>query len=625
MKKILILFVLLCTSLFSKEITNSTTEPMLCIANYPVQYAKQKVNNILQRVQTQESSYVEMVLEPKKSFNVTKKGSVSCYNELQKISYSANDAIITINDRQMKHFLKEQERYNLLSYVDEDKLYIESKYGKLTACANDKKGEYCQLNNQLDILFNQEGRIQKLYIYGNAFNNRQKQTLLAKDALNKININSEKIGLWLQKKNSVLTKKKPLITMDNVIIWKSPTPRVRSLSIIAKYGHKMVQRSYRKKEQTSTLREDAIGAIEIEYVLDDESYKNHIKTRVLTPTRNSRNPTQKRFPYKAKTTWGRYLNPKDSIPKNSFKAFYINTNNPKKVIASETVKQASVNYVSSRFHKIKSEDFGAYWVGKFTYEKEMTMHFIISQGWSKTRIIVDGMVIYEGEHEGNVDFTFKKGTHKIEVEYINNWHTTDFLLSIKAKIKQYSIEDAKKLIHQYPKAKMMYAGAYESKNKDQTITLQLAKSKDPILLVLGSARSINWIIKNPHNVKIAGIIYNANNRGGDIKGEFPEKTKVLAVKAHFSYYTLESSCSCHGMTFHCENQAGLKTITNLEYLFGKKVFGWSAKYSAATLLVPSQLITSTRRTKLAEEEALLTKQQTTCNKKSHPDFERIFE
>lgn len=47
---------------------------------------------------------------------------------------------------------------------------------------------------------------------------------------------------------------------------------------------------------------------------------------------------------KAEKTWGSYLNPKNIIPDNKFKVFYINTNNPRKVIASETVNKISVNY-----------------------------------------------------------------------------------------------------------------------------------------------------------------------------------------------------------------------------------------------------------------------------------------
>ena len=124
------------------------------------------------------------------------------------------------------------------------------------------------------------------------------------------------------------------------------------------------------------------------------------------------------------TTWGDTLNPSNQVPSGRFKAFYFNSQQPRDVIASALVDDVGISYAWSEFHNIRSEDFGAYWVGRFHVAQPATRIANISQSWSKTRIIIDKKVVYEGGSDARVPYTLSQGDHLIEVEFLNNWHTT---------------------------------------------------------------------------------------------------------------------------------------------------------------------------------------------------------
>ncbi|WP_413699957.1 hypothetical protein ACLKMH_21910 [Psychromonas sp. KJ10-10] len=122
------------------------------------------------------------------------------------------------------------------------------------------------------------------------------------------------------------------------------------------------------------------------------------------------------------------------MPLNSFKAFYINTNNRKKLLLPATLNRHAIKYSYKDLHDIDSNDFGAYWVGMFEFTEDQELQFNVHLSWASTRIIVDGFVVYEGGSKTKVPYLFTKGRHKIEVEFTNNWHTTNFSAILEEKM-----------------------------------------------------------------------------------------------------------------------------------------------------------------------------------------------
>ncbi len=631
-KKILLLNLLLHLNLAAvttQEIVNETSKPMLCIGSYPRQYKEEEIYGILQRVQTQKHEEIIKVIQPNESFLSDREGHVKCYNELMKITHS-NRSLQKTDERTLHSHIIQHEMFDISSYANENRTFVDTKYGISQQCQAYQNGQYCKKANGLDIFFNKDERVEKIFLYGNALKNGQLPFI--PESFNKIQVHNEPLGLWVSSKNRKLVSKKPSLQSSNVIIWENPSKDIKKIVMTPKNGFLNFNRFGRHQGKITQLQE-YLQAIEIEYVMDNKAYALHQKNRPM-PVNNQMNfhhntlPVKK-FPRKAKSTWGKYLNPKNEVPTNKFKAFYINTNQPRKVIASEIVDKVSINYAWDKFHSIKSEDFGGYWVGNFIYTKDSSIDISISQSWAKTRIIIDGTVIYEGGNNTKVPYTFTKGKHKIEVEYVNNWHTTGFMVTIKEKEKIHTHDEIRKILSKQTSknSEVIYAGVYESSNKDQNIELILVKNKKPVILVLSAYDAVNWVIKNTKNTKIEAIVYGSSRPGSEISGDLPKDVPILAYKGRIGSYKMKKDCMCvnGGADFHCEGSSADETIKRIESVTGKKVFGYSGKYGTDALLVPKTILTEKKKKEFKNELNEIERQRTECGKKQNPEFEQMFD
>ena len=105
---------------------------------------------------------------------------------------------------------------------------------------------------------------------------------------------------------------------------------------------------------------------------------------------------------------------------------------PQRVVAREHVGTIKMDYAWSGFKNIPSEDFAAYWTGKIHIRKGGYYRFRINQSWSDTRILLNRHRIYEGSHDRNSPRVWlDPGQYTLEVEYLNNWHTTKFELGLE--------------------------------------------------------------------------------------------------------------------------------------------------------------------------------------------------
>lgn len=628
MKQIILLLIVFNTLLLSEKITNETSEPMLCQINYPALYERELIHNIEQRVMVQEKEEFTLLLQPKRSFEKRRKGNVTCFNSLEKVS-AYNNGTRTDSSRAFERFKKEQEVFDIGMYANENREFVEAKFGIHRRCTPLDKGEYCQLRNGLDIVYTKRGRVKKIFIYGQALYNLDFKAA----SFNKIKAGRDPLGLWIAKKNRKLISTKPTFQSSNAIIWKKPHKYIKSIVLTAKNGHlNLYDYTYRKQDKKKKTPKDQLGAIEVEYLLDDAAYKKHQASRPMpqatsTPMHNRVDKTD--LPKKAKKTWGKYLNPTNKIPTNKFKAFYIDTNHPKKLIASEIVDKVAVNYPWKDFHNIDAKNFGGYWVGNFVFKETKEQELSVSQSWARTRIIIDGMVVYEGGSNKVFKHTFTKGQHKIEVEYVNNWHTVGFMFTMKKKEKLYSASEIQKELRQKTSKNsvVVFAGAYESKRKDQSITLKLAKNTKPIVLVLNSYDAVRWIIKNPYKVKIEAIVYAAYKPGIEITGDIAKSTSLYHSKRHIGAYKMKRSCTCinGGADFHCEGTEPLTVLENIENVIGKKVFGYSVKYGMETVILPNTLINKKRIEEFKQAQKQNEQARKSCQRQSNPDFEKMFE
>lgn len=331
------------------------------------------------------------------------------------------------------------------------------------------------------------------------------------------------------------------------------------------------------------------------------------------------------FP-KANSTWAEKFNPSKEAPHSGFYAYYINTNNPAKVIAEETVDDVSINYAWDKFHHIHSQDFGAYWIGRINIPKKEVKTIAINQSWSKTRVIIDGHIVYEGGSNKELLLTLEQGNHLVEVEYINNWHTTEFSLTFIDKVQKYSLTEikdqlAENILGDY---EVFYTGVYESTNKDLSLVLNVGKTNKPIVLFLSSYSPVKWYISNPFMTNIRAIVYGSYSPGSTISGDIDKSTLLLPSLKRIGTYSSKQKCSCTGGSFHCSGSSMLSTKKAIEGLSEHSLAGFTGKYSAASLNVPQIIVNPQYLQDLEAHNQKIINLRESCRKQHNPDFENMF-
>ena len=69
--------------------------------------------------------------------------------------------------------------------------------------------------------------------------------------------------------------------------------------------------------------------------------------------------------------WAKEITADAQIPQDKFLAFYLNKDEPKKVVFSENVDRISVNYEGNSFHEIPSPNLMAYRVVEPTFDADV--------------------------------------------------------------------------------------------------------------------------------------------------------------------------------------------------------------------------------------------------------------
>ncbi len=294
------------------------------------------------------------------------------------------------------------------------------------------------------------------------------------------------------------------------------------------------------------------------------------------------------------STWGDRLNPGGNAPLGRFAAYYLRSGTPAALVATEVVDEVSLSYPWSDFHGIKSEDFEGYWVGQFRYAKRTPVYISVDQSWSRTRVIIDRKLIYEGGSDARVPYVFPPGTHTVEVEYVNNWHTTGISVTVAEATEAVSRSELRGRLKTLapPNTVVQYAAVYESGARDNTVVLTLAPSRTPVILVLSSYSAVRWIVDNPDKVDVRAIIHGSRSSGSRVQANFRDKgTPQLLVAQALGSYDVAPQCRCVGGHFSCTGGNLGATVESLSELLGFPVAGFSGTYSPKALAVPAIVIT----------------------------------
>ena len=224
-------------------------------------------------------------------------------------------------------------------------------------------------------------------------------------------------------------------------------------------------------------------------------------------------------PDKIRSSWGQRLNPTGAIPSRGFKAIYFDREVPGTVVFQENVDSIAIKYAWADFHQIDSPNFAAYWVGKLSFSAPATKQFSVSQSWAKSRIFVDGVVVFDASNQSET-FTheFSPGEHVIEVEHINNWHTVEYKVTIEDvvdKLTESQLKDRLAASSAKP-ANVYYVGLYESGRKDSTVDVAVPDRSQPAVLWLASYEAIDWNVDALHPGST--VVVSSHSPGSRVRG-----------------------------------------------------------------------------------------------------------
>lgn len=144
----------------------------------------------------------------------------------------------------------------------------------------------------------------------------------------------------------------------------------------------------------------------------------------------------------------KYKNNLKPTENNKFSAVYLDQSKQNPVIDTEIVDRPAMNYAWSDFKNIKSEDFAAYYFGSFKFEKTTVKEISVSQSWADTKIYIDEFLVFDGKNNNqSFVYEFTPGTHTMEVEYQNNWHTVGFSVQILDTQQTYNLQQSADLVN----------------------------------------------------------------------------------------------------------------------------------------------------------------------------------
>ncbi|WP_299186706.1 hypothetical protein [uncultured Campylobacter sp.] len=288
--------------------------------------------------------------------------------------------------------------------------------------------------------------------------------------------------------------------------------------------------------------------------------------------------------------WAKEITAGAQIPTDKFLAFYLNKDEPKKVIFSQNVDRISVNYEGEGFRDIPSQNLMAYWVGEFNFDADVEKMVLGDYGWSTLVIAVDGTDVLGGMSSNKkrpLTYKFSKGKHKIEAWFLNDAHSSGLFVDFKDVVPFYRQKDAVAKIATDRDYDVWLGAVYESAQMDNKVKVVLEKSQKPLVLLLSSYRAVEWEISNPQNNEIlATLVFNPISRAEGGKN-------VLYVEDYrYSEAVDGLKCQCiSGKVFHCEGSEIYDMNERVLGVFGKGLSGFAGKHGANSLNLPSIAIT----------------------------------
>ena len=353
-------------------------------------------------------------------------------------------------------------------------------------------------------------------------------------------------------------------------------------------------------------------------------------------------------PYQPRSTWAAKILTDGKIPERGFLAAYFDRSQGAPVFHTEEVDSIAVKYSWSDLHNIRSEDFAGYWIGQIDVPEGGKRSVSVSQGWARSRIFIDGKQVFPAGGAASFDsgrsssrrvappagasvsgekgvFThyFTPGKHLIEVEHVNNWHTTEFKVTIgEHQAAPVSPSELRTAMGKLANDQIFYVGLYESGNQDTSVEVDLPRTGKPAIVWLDSYEGIDWSLDAPDGIEAVVI---ASFSPGSRVVE-PEGVKVFRVKSYLGVRGVVQNgvCDCIAGRLRCENSGGTRSLSTLMgQNTNKTLAGVATDYSVKQISVRDYDNGERERAREIAESARKARQE--CEAHRNPDFDNMFD
>ncbi|MBF7074191.1 hypothetical protein ISG33_12345 [Glaciecola sp. MH2013] len=395
-----------------------------------------------------------------------------------------------------------------------------------------------------------------------------------------------------------------------------------------------------KNNQASQVTTKSNVAIN-EYIADTESFENkrvhrgsNVRDEHFTSYVRDITPYLEQLSDKdSVSSKASFLTISDALPEVGFRAYYYNRKSKINYIEvhSELVDNIALQYAYDDLKDIPSEDFAGYWVGQIHCEQDQQKLISIAQSRAQSRVIIDGEIFYEGGISRELLYFCEKGSHKIEVDHFNNWHTTDFFMRISDpvdKIEKTALADILEQLKQpeQPTAEIGLVSVYESAAMNAEIRLDLDKSKEPLVLFLNSYNPVRWIISNVHANNIEAIVYQSFQPGTHVIGDISKSTRIIPLNYGLKINASSGSakCICHSGYFYCEGGGLLSTLETVKEFTKRPLHGVTIQHEAEQLAYPQRRVTPNFYAEKRYELEKIARQQEVCKQENEPNFDAMF-
>jgi len=197
----------------------------------------------------------------------------------------------------------------------------------------------------------------------------------------------------------------------------------------------------------------------------------------------------------------------DLAPLGEFVAEYFDNGS---LIASETVKRASIHYSNSDFNNIPAQNFSATW--KTTLRISNTSQPIslrFDAMSADVSLTVDGVELSAWTNENReVPLSLSEGDHSLSIHMSNNAAVVQFNVSL-IDYPIFTLTEMQAELSQVldTQTEIVYVSASESSSLYSKSVVVLQSTGSKVILFLGSFHAVNWVLENPMNVDVVGVVF----------------------------------------------------------------------------------------------------------------------